>query len=186
MSRNCKSIPELEHKLTKKQRVFIAEYQKDFNGTQAAIRAGYSPRTANEQAARLLTFANVKEAVEAGLEARLRKAGVTAEKVLTELARIAFHDIRTLYNEEGGLKHPDEWDDAAAAAVAGIEVLEEFEGRGDDRAQKGCTKKVRTYDKVKALEDLGKHLKLFADQTVEINIKPLVIIEETKGEEENA
>ena len=80
--------------LTKKQQAFIQEYLIDFNGTQAAIRAGYSEKTANPQAARLLAKASVSEAIERAIDARNHRTQVTADRVVKELARVAFADMR--------------------------------------------------------------------------------------------
>jgi phage terminase small subunit len=145
-------------KITEKQRLFISEYQVDFNGTRAVIRAGYSPKRASEMAYQLLQIPTVRQALDRAMEERLRKIGVRADRVLTEIARVAFSDLRKLYNEDGSLKLPSEWDDDEAAAIAGVEVLEEFSGRGEDRTLVGFTKKVRLFDKIKALELLSKHL----------------------------
>jgi len=146
-------------KLTKKQKFFVAEYQKDWNGTQAAIRAKFSERTASEKAYELIHKNSlVKEAIERAVTENLRKVGVHSERVLTELARVALSDLRNLYKEDGSLKLPHEWSDEAAAAVAGVEVYEEYEGKGVERKHVGTTKKVRTFDKVRALEILSKNL----------------------------
>ena len=145
-------------KITEKQRLFISEYQVDFNGTKAAIRAGYSPKRASEMAYQLLQIPTVRKALDRAMEERLRKIGVRADRVLTEIARVAFSDLRKLYDEAGRLKLPREWPEEAAGAVAGVDVVEEFEGKGKDRTLIGYTKKVRTYDKVRALELLSKHL----------------------------
>lgn len=69
-------------KLTPKQEAFVREYLVDLNATQAAIRAGYSQKTANEQASRLLANVSIQEAVAAGRSARAQKLEVTAEQVL--------------------------------------------------------------------------------------------------------
>lgn len=69
-------------KLTPKQEAFVREYLVDLNATQAAIRAGYSQKTANEQASRLLAKVSIQEAVAAGRSARAQKLEVTAEQVL--------------------------------------------------------------------------------------------------------
>lgn len=78
--------------LTPKQQQFVAEYLIDLNATQAAIRAGYSPKTANEQGARLLANASVAQLVAEGAEKRIRKAEVTAQDVIeglyTEATRV--------------------------------------------------------------------------------------------------
>ncbi len=82
--------------LTDRQQVFVREYLIDLNGTQAAIRAGYSPKTANEQAARLLAKASVSEAIQAGQATRAASAGVSAERVVQELAHLSFYDPAAL------------------------------------------------------------------------------------------
>lgn len=75
-----------------------------------------------------------------------------------ELAKLAYFDLRQLYREDGSLKDPREWDDATAAAVASVEVFEEFAGKRKDRKQIGHTKKVKTWDKNRALDMLLRHL----------------------------
>jgi phage terminase small subunit len=148
-----------ERKLTVKQKNFVAQYQKDWNGTQAAIRAKYSEKTASEKAYELIHKNSlVKQAIERAVLENLRKIGVHSERILTEVARVGLSDLRNLYNKDGSLKLPHEWSDEAAAAVAGVEILEEFQGRGQDRTLIGYTKKVRSFDKVRALELLSKHL----------------------------
>ena len=148
-----------ERKLTRKEAQFVAELQ-DPKITQrdAAIRAGFSVRNADSIASRLVKKSQVLEAIEKKRSERLRKIGVHADRALTEIARVAFSDLRNLYEEDGSLKLPHKWSDEAAGAVAGVDVVEEFEGKGKDRTLIGYTKKVRTYDKVRALELLSKHL----------------------------
>lgn len=75
--------------LTEKQRRFVAEYLIDLNATQAAIRAGYSAKTANEQGARLLANVSVRAKVAEGADKRIRKAEITAQDVLDGLYREA-------------------------------------------------------------------------------------------------
>jgi phage terminase small subunit len=86
--------------LTKQQR-FIAEYMTDLNATQAAIRAGYGERGASVQANRLLRNAKVAAEIAERTGERLMKLDITAERVLDELARIAFADARRLYRADG-------------------------------------------------------------------------------------
>lgn len=80
--------------LNENQRRFVAEYPVDLNATQAAIRAGYSERTAKQQGARLLTNADVKAAIDAVLADREKRTGITQDRVLVEVGRVAFADIR--------------------------------------------------------------------------------------------
>jgi len=152
-----------QRKLTKKQKLFVAEYQKDWNATRAAIVVGYKEHRASEIACRLVKKSQVQEAIEKAMAERLRKIGVHSERILTEVARVGLSDLRKLYNEDGSLKLPHEWSDEAAAAVAGVEVSEIFAGEGKDRALIGHTKKVRSFDKIRALELLSKHLGLIGN-----------------------
>jgi phage terminase small subunit len=151
-------------KLDERQERFCQEYLKDLNGTRAATRAGYSAKTARSKAAQLLTTVNVKARVDELQARREQRTEITQDSVLRELARIGFSDARKLFDENGKLKPVGEWDDQAAAAVSSVEVTEEFAGRGADREQVGFTKKVRLWDKVNALVNMGKHLGMFDDK----------------------
>lgn len=86
-------------------------------------------------------------------------------RLLHEIKKISFIDIRKIFNDDHTIKPPKEWPDDVAAAVAGIEMLEEFEGTGDQRQQVGWTKKLKLIDKLKALELLGKDLGRFVNRT---------------------
>lgn len=151
-------------KISPKQQRFVEEYLIDLNATQAAIRAGYSPKTAQEQASRLLSNVMVAEAVRKAQEERSRRTGITQDRVLQELARLAFFDIRQLYREDGTLKAPHELDDDTAAAVAQMESLEEFAGRGEDRELIGFTRKAKVFNKDSALSLAMRHLGMLNDK----------------------
>jgi phage terminase small subunit len=163
----------MSRELTKKERLFVAELPKDWVGSQAVVRAGYRAKDnqrAAEIACQLLKKTQVKQAIEKAMEERLKKAGIHSERVLLEIARVALSDTRKLYNDDGSLKHPKDWPDDVAAAVAGAETFEEFAGRGENRQQIGWTKKVRLFDKVRALEMLGKHLNLYPESTSKVDL----------------
>lgn len=145
--------------LTPKQRFFVVEYQKDFNATQAAIRAGYSKRTADRIGPELLGKTCIAEAIKEATEKRLKKIEISAERVLQEIARCSLFDVRKLFNEDGSLKPPHEWDDDTAAAVAGLDVQEITVGE-----KVGTVKKVKTVDKRGSLELLAKHFKLLTEK----------------------
>lgn len=149
--------------LTPKQERFVQEYLVDLNATQAAIRAGYSKKTAKVQGCRLLTYAAVAKAIEAGRAVQAETAIVTREQVLRELKRIGMSDIRKLYDETGRLKKIADLDDDTAAAVASVEFEELFEGAEGERFEIGRTVKIKRFDKTKALETLGRHLGLWKD-----------------------
>jgi phage terminase small subunit len=150
--------------LNPKQRRFVAEYLKDQNGTQAAIRAGYSKRTANEQAAELLAIPRIRAAVDAKLDKIMTNAGITQERVLKALLNIAELDPRMLFNPDGTVKMMSELPDSVALAISSIE--------SDNLV--GDIKKLKFWDKVKALELLGKHVKLF-DENVTLSGIPMVL-----------
>jgi phage terminase small subunit len=160
--------------LKEKQRRFCEEYLKDLNGTQAAIRAGYSPKTANEQSSRLLANVNIQSYIQSRQKQLQEATGITQERVLQEYARIAFCDIRGFYNEDGSLKPITDLTEEQAAALAGVDVDEIWEGYGEEREQTGITKKIKRWDKVKALDSLGRHLGMFGKDNEQS--KPVVNI----------
>jgi hypothetical protein len=82
----------IEMRLTPRQRIFIVEYLADKNATKAAIRAGYSPKTARSIGSENLTKPNIASAIEKGFAEQLLRANVSAERVLYEIKRIAFAD----------------------------------------------------------------------------------------------
>jgi phage terminase small subunit len=147
-----------------KQRLFVAEYLKDKNAKQAAIRAGYAKKTAETCGPRLLRSAQVKSAVTEGLRKISDKCEVTAERVIAELGRVAFSDLGSLYHSDGTLKGVHEWSEDARRAVAGIESEEIYEGFGQDRQNIGDLRKVKLWSKNHALETLARHFKLLIDR----------------------
>lgn len=150
-------------------RVFVAEYLKDRNGTRAAIRAGYSKTSAAQQAERMLRKDEICAAVEEGLSRITAKCELSVERTLREVARIAYFDPRRMFREDGSPKDLHELDDDTAAAIAGLEVLEEFEGSGPDRIKVGHVKKYKISDKNSALDKAMKHLGLFEHDNKQSN-----------------
>ncbi|MFA4834802.1 MAG: terminase small subunit [Dehalococcoidia bacterium] len=146
-------------KLTQKQAKFVEEFLVDLNATQAAIRAGYSPKTAFNAG-----WQNVRKCEDAIAVARQElsaKSGITPEKVIQGFADLAFADLAECYDENGILKNIHDIPKSARMAVAGLEVFEEFAGKGEDKVKIGETKKVKLWDKVKALDSLAKHFGLY-------------------------
>lgn len=168
-------MPREVKRLTPKQLRFVQEYLKDLNATQAAIRAGYSSRTAMQQGSRLLSKAEVAQAVAERADRVTAKAEVTVERIVQEAAAIAFHDARKLFRDDGTLKDPHELDDETAAAIAGLEVEELFEGRGKAREHVGRLHKVKRWEKTKALELLAKYRKMF-DDAPKVNVNAGAIV----------
>lgn len=146
--------------LTPKQQRFCEEYLIDLNATQAAIRAGYSAKTANEQGARLLANVSVASQIDQLKKARAQSTGITAERVLQEIAKLAFFDPRKLLNDDGTPKAIHELDDETAMAVAGIDIVT----KGNDDVGYADIMKIKLADKGQNLERLGRHLKLFTER----------------------
>lgn len=154
----------MSKKLTPKQQRFVEEYLVDLNAAAAARRAGYSEKTARQIGERLLTNVDIQEEVQALMQARQQRTEITADRVLRELAAVAFFDPRKLFNPDGSPKPITELDDQTAAALAGIDVLEEFEGAGKDRVFVGYTKKYKVADKNTALTNAMRHLGMLRDK----------------------
>jgi phage terminase small subunit len=143
-----------------RQERFVEEYLLDLNAKQAAIRAGYSPKTAEAQGSRLLSNVKVQRAISARMAARSKRTEVAADRALLEIARLGFSDLRRLFHEDGRLKHPNEWDDDTAASIASVEVVTRSLGDGVVE----YVRQIKLWDKGKALEQLSKHLGLYRDQ----------------------
>jgi phage terminase small subunit len=159
--------------LTPKQETFVREYLIDLNATQAAIRAGYSAKTAKQQGARLLTNVDVSTALTEAKTARSEKTQINAEWVLNRLAADATADLAMLYDEAGSLKPIHEWPMVfRTGLVAGIEVEELFEGRGDAREHIGRVRKIKLLDRTKVVELVGKHVDVsaFKEATATTNV----------------
>lgn len=144
--------------MTPKQARFVEEYLKDLNATQAALRTGYSAKSAYSQGQRMLKDREVEAAVEAAREKRSQKAGIDAAWLLERLAAEATADAADLYDEAGNLKHVKDWPLIwRQGLVQGIEV----EQIGDV----GSVRKIKLDSRVKRLELIGKHIgvKAFSD-----------------------
>lgn len=150
--------------LTNRQKRFIDEYLIDLNATRAAIRAGYSPKTAEWIGPQQLTKNHVAEAVAQRMKDRAQRTQITQDRVLKEFARIAFFDPRKLFRDDGTPRPINELDDDTAAAIAGLDVSEEFDGSGPDRVFVGYTKKYKVSDKKGALDSVARHLGMFNDK----------------------
>ena len=179
-----------ETELTAKQRAFVREYLLDLNATQAAIRAGYSEKTAYSVGHENLNKPVIAAAIEAAMKNRADRTDITADRVLRELAKIGFSDIRKAVkwqsamiteedNPDGGdvavLKHivtntvqmvaSNDLDDETAAAISEV----------SQNATGGV--KIKLHDKRAALVDLGKHLGLFKDDAGKAGLSVTVNIQ---------
>lgn len=139
-------------KLTDKQELFAREYLKDLNATQAAIRAGYSVKSAQEQASRLLSNVMVQSRISELKADRNEEVGIDAAYVLRRLVEIDQMDVLDILLPNGELKPIKDWPKTWRTTLSGMDVTEMA---GDDP---GFLKKIKWPDKVKNLELLGKHV----------------------------
>lgn len=145
-------------KLTDKQKRFVDEYLIDLNATQAAIRAGYSAKTANEQGARLLVNVSVQQAVAEQMAERSKRTGINQDRIILELAKIALLKGSDAINtEDASVKADASPDDLACIQSIKVKTTSTDKGTSTER-------EVRFGDKIKALELLGKHLGMFKDK----------------------
>lgn len=143
-------------KLTEKQELFCQAYLIDFNASKAARLAGYSEDTAYAIGWENLRKLEIQARI-AQLRAEMKVSlNLSRERIAQELARIGFSDIRNIFKEDGSLKSPEDWSDDDAAVIAGLYIDELFEGVGRDRERVGVTKKIKLWEKTKALESLIK------------------------------
>ena len=141
--------------LSSRQLRFIEEYLVDNNAKQAAIRAGYSPRSARERGCRLLQHPEIKERIRLGIEVRSRRLRLEADRVLSEYARIAFADLRRYFirdkNNKLKLRAFDELSDDEAAAVATFSL--------------GERARFKLHDKQRALDVIAQYLGLIGKRS---------------------
>lgn len=165
-------------KLTDKQRRFVDEYLIDLNATQAAIRAGYSAKTADQQGSRMLANVKVKQAVAEKQAQRSKRTGVNQDRVVLELAKVAFAKMTDIVDSNGRIK-----EDASPDDLACIESIKYKES--DNEYGGSVEREVKIASKLKALELLGKHLGMWSDKfnvTVEKSEKLDDIISQLGGE----
>jgi phage terminase small subunit len=144
--------------LTPKQERFVSEYLKDLCGAAAAVRTGYSPKTADRQAYALLRKPEISKVVAAAEKQRLEANKVSATRVVEETRRIGFNDPRRFIDANGNLKPITEWTEEMAAAVSKIEVVKKNASAGDGHTD--VVVKLWFWNKNQALELLSKHLGL--------------------------
>lgn len=149
--------------MTPKQEAFVREYLVDLSATQAAIRAGYSAKTAGQIGWQLLK--KLQNEIREAYQTRAERVDVKADRVLEEIALAAFLDPIQLFAENGTLLPLSEMPAHARRAIAGIEVEETFEGAGKDREWTGYLKKIKLVSKEGTLTLAGRHLGMFTDKT---------------------
>ena len=145
-----------KNELNSQQIIFCKEYVKDFNGTQAAIRAGYAEGSAAETSSRLISYANIKSYITELQAGKSKKTEVTAERVLLELSRIGFSNIVDYLNEGFQIKDLHKLKRSKCAAIKSIEVTETtIEGVTKTQA------KFTMHNKLEAIDKIAKHIGFF-------------------------
>lgn len=150
--------------LNAKQERFCEEYLVDLNATQAAIRAGYSEKTAKSQGSRLLTKADVSARVGELKAERAKRTEITADRVLRELARVAFVDPTDVLNMETATVKPDvSADDRAVIAAVKVKYIpvKQYDEDGELTVVDAVEREVKLADKLRALDMLAKHLNMY-------------------------
>lgn len=141
--------------VAQRRAVFIESYiANGGNATQAAIQAGFSPRSAHVQAHVLLKVPEVAEAIEKRRAELANRYKLTTDAVLAECARIVYSDPRRLFDEAGRLRAVKDLEPEVAATVASIEVKD---ARGDEPA----VTKVKLWDKNAAIDKAMRYLGLY-------------------------
>ncbi len=153
--------------LTPKQKIFADEYLIDLNATRA-YKMAYPNVTKEETAAaagaRLLRNVKVEEYIQERMKDREKRTEITQDMVLKELAKVGFFDIRRLFDDSGKPLDITGLDNETAACIVGLEVMDIYEGTGEDKEFVGYIKKYKLSDKLKALEMIGRHLGMFKDK----------------------
>ena len=156
--------------MTKKQKRFVEEYLIDLNATQAAIRAGYSTATAKDIGCENLAKPNIRDKIDKALAERSKRTGVTADRVIQELAKIAFVNAEDVINfETGGVRADADKEDLAV--IQSVKVKEMSGEKGDS-----TEREVKLADKQRALELLGKHLGMFSND-INVSMKNAIQVE---------
>ena len=153
-------------KLTPKQAAFVREYLIDLNSAAAARRAGYSDSTAKEIGHENLTKPHIAAAIQEAMDTRAERTEITADRVLEEVAKLAFSSIGDYYriSDEGEpIIDLSDLTRDQMAALTELQVEDYREGRGDNSRDVRRIR-IKLADKKASLELLGKHLKLFTDK----------------------
>lgn len=165
--------------LTKKQKLFCDEYLIDLNATQAAIRAGYSPDSARQSGSDNMNNPYIRAYIDKAMAERSKRTGINADRILTELAKIALLNPANVVNlDEATVRDDALPEDLAAVASIKVKRFPTKDGEGIER-------EIKFYDKSKALELAGKHLGMFRDKidlTVEHSEKLDDIMSQIGGE----
>lgn len=157
-------MAEEPHKLTAKQERFCDEYVIDCNATQAAIRAGYSEKTAYSIGHENLSKPEIQKSIQFRIETMADRVGLTHHLILSTINNGLRGDVRKLFDEQGDLRDITDLDSATASALVGVEVTEHLVG-GDDDKVLVRTKKYKFVDKTAMTNLALKHRGMLVEKT---------------------
>lgn len=143
---------------------FVDEFMIDRNATEAAIRAGYSKTTAGSQGSRLLKNVEILTEINKRSAEQSQRLRITADRVMQEYEALALLDPLDLFMSDGSFKPLDEIPEVARRAMAGIEIVELFDGRGNNKKHIGYVKKFKFVDKKGALDSIAKILGMMREK----------------------
>lgn len=143
-----------------KQKRFALEWMKDFNGTQAAIRAGYSKKTANEQAVRLLANISVQKFIQELKDKAADKEEALREEILSELKKLMRADIKTYLDTGNKVKDISQLPSELTSCIESIKTSETEFGDGENAGIKTSVQ-FKLYSKLDAIEKLARHIGLY-------------------------
>jgi phage terminase small subunit len=152
----------MSDKLTRQQMLFCHEYIKDFHGTNAAIRAEYSPRCAEGTASRLLTIPKIAAFVSTLQKKRMNAVSIDADYVLKRLVEIDALDVADILDDEGNPLPISVWPKSWRTSISGIDIQRMTRAGGDSEALSSAVMKIKWPDKAKNLDQIGRHIKVGA------------------------
>ena len=139
-----------QRKLNPKQQRFVEEYLIDLNATQAAIRAGYSPKTATAIASENLSKPSISAAIACAMAERSKRTGITQDRILEELAKVAFIKLTDIVDDTGKIKVGATDEDRACIESIKYKRTDTDTGYSEER-------EVKASSKLKAIELLMRH-----------------------------
>ena len=139
-----------QRKLNPKQQRFVDEYLIDLNATQAAIRAGYSPKTATAIASENLSKPSISAAIACAMAERSKRTGITQDRILEELAKVAFIKLTDIVDDTGKIKAGATDEDRACIESIKYKRTDTDTGYSEER-------EVKASSKLKAIELLMRH-----------------------------
>lgn len=157
-------------KLSAKQQLFVDEYLIDLNATQAYIRAGYKNfDSAGVEANKTLNIPKVRAAVDAALAERSRRTGINQDRVVEELAKLAFVKASDVIDVNTATVKPDAKPEDLAC-IQSVKIKRTTKGKSTIEERE-----VRFYDKKGSLELLGRHLGMFRDILQVEDERPVIV-----------